>query len=125
MSTTSRQCVAAKAHVRLSVRVPPLTQQLCPDCNFVMHLGILQQLSTNAYLITTFCRVQEPRPFFKGYTYILKVHANQLEITGTIIQRSILSNQLLSFSFLFIIPACLRNLLGVIRHLGDSSCFVI
>jgi hypothetical protein len=34
MSTTARRCVAAKAHVGLSVRVSPLTQQSCPDCDF-------------------------------------------------------------------------------------------
>jgi hypothetical protein len=42
-----------------------------------MPLGVLKLLGTNVYLITTFCRIQEPRPFFKGqgHTNILKVPA--------------------------------------------------
>jgi hypothetical protein len=59
----------------------------------------------------------------RSHLYFEGIMLTQLEITDTIIQRTIFSNWILSFSFLFIIPACLRNIFGGIRHLRDSSCY--
>jgi hypothetical protein len=72
LSQRSRSHYHLKLHI-ITIRVDRYTQTVFLSCIEGFWNNVI---GTDVYLITTFCLIQEQRPFFKGqgHTYILKVH---------------------------------------------------